>query len=146
MVLSSSKSGGKHRLQEDPEKLLLYRADPVATDVSVVNLQEGALGHPNDCHHQGQEGPKPSTMTYTGSDSEENVDTERRRLRDKGTGRQTEGYRGTDIKRAGTQGETETEKHTHSHSGFNVKGEAGTRQRRRLMLKEKGRIPGTGEQ
>ena len=66
------------------------------------------------------------------------MDTERRRLRDKGTGRQTEGYRRTDIKRAGTQGETETEKHTHSHSGFNVKGEAGTRQRRRLMLKEKG--------
>lgn len=111
MVLSSSKSGGKHRLQ-DPEKLLLCRADPVATDVSAVNLQEGALGLPNDCHHQGQEGPKPSTVTYAGSDSEENVNTEKRRLRDKGTGRQTEGYRGTDIKRAGTQEETETEKHT----------------------------------
>lgn len=86
MVLSSSKSGGKHRLHEDPERLLLCRADPVATDVGVVNLQEGAVGLPNDCHHQGQEGPKHSTVTYAGSDSEENMDTERQRLRDKGTG------------------------------------------------------------
>lgn len=100
------------KAQEDPERLLPCRAVPAAADMGAVNLQEGALGLPNDHHH------RDSTVTYTDSDSEENVDTERQRLRDKGTGRQTEGYRGTDIKRAGTRGETQTEKHTHSHSGL----------------------------
>lgn len=97
------------KAQEDPERLLPCRAVPAAADVGAGNLQEGALGLPSDHHH------RDSTVTYTDADSEENVDTDRRRLRDKGTGRQTEGYRGTDIKRARTRGETQTEKHTHSH-------------------------------